>query len=69
MTMEATEVDLEADAFAKLAALTNLPTANGAAIAGQRTQQQIRYRPKMAKRNSELLNSLLGVPKNILRSG
>ncbi|TRY68699.1 hypothetical protein TCAL_15107 [Tigriopus californicus] len=24
---------------------------------------------KMAKRNSELLNSLLGLPKNILRSG
>jgi hypothetical protein len=26
-------------------------------------------RPMMIKRNSELLNSLLGLPKNILKSG
>jgi hypothetical protein len=29
----------------------------------------INLRPVAAKRNSELLNSLLGLPKNILRSG
>ena len=27
------------------------------------------YRTPMSKRNSELLNSLLGLPKNILKSG
>ena len=32
-------------------------------------QVEAASRPRMAKRNSELLNSLLGLPKNILKSG